>query len=612
MSSLQRSARRWLGLVFVACLAACATEPEREPGVAAYPDTLAVHLLRAGKPAEAAREYQRLAALAAPPERYVHGLHAAEAYIEARDLAAATGVLDGLVIPEDEPFFHPWRGVLFARLDLARDPKPLLARLERIDPGTVLPGFRGRYHEYRAAAYVRTGDYLGAAREYVALDPLLGGDARRGANALAIWEALNKLEVAYLSQHLPADRGALRGWMDLAIIARSPAQPGTPFDARLRDWALLYPAHPASRAILPKLAERRAAVDFNPQHVALLLPLSGEYGAASAAIRDGFLAAWYHDPGHYRRRVLTVYDANAQNAVAVYRRALEAGADFVVGPLDKPAIKELIRGKVITAPTLALNEVALPARPGDSAAAASPLYQFSLAPEEEARQVAERAWLEGRVRARVIAPRSVWGERVARAFEGHWQKLGGQIAARTDYRPNASDLENPVARLLAGAERRPAASATAVEAASGAEFIFMAANPRDARLIQPLIAYQEADPLPIYATSSVYSGTPSRQTDRDLDGLVFPDMPWVLESERSPVRAEIERYWPKARDNSTRLYAFGVDACALIADLGRLSQDPLARLEGATGLLHLEPGGLVRRQLSWAQFSGGAPVPVAY
>jgi hypothetical protein len=138
----------------------------------------------------------------------------------------------------------------------------------------------------------------------------------------------------------------------------------------------------------------------------------------------------------------------------------------------------------------------------------------------------------------------------------------------------------------------------------------MAANPRDARLILPLIAYHGGDQVPIYSTSNAYTGAVSRESDRDLEGLMFPDMPWILDAERDPVRYEIERHWPRALGTSARFYAFGADACALIAHLARLSRDPLARLEGATGQLHLEPGGAVRRELTWARFSGGLPVPV--
>ena len=74
------------------------------------------------------------------------------------------------------------------------------------------------------------------------------------------------------------------------------------------------------------------------------------------------------------------------------------GAQFVVGPLSKPAVSKLMTEGAITVPTLTLNFAyqtdPLPAN----------LYQISLSPEDEARQVAERAWLDGHNQAISVVP----------------------------------------------------------------------------------------------------------------------------------------------------------------------------------------------------------------
>ena len=45
------------------------------------------------------------------------------------------------------------------------------------------------------------------------------------------------------------------------------------------------------------------------------------------------------------------------------------------------------------------------------------LFQFALDPEEEARQVAQRAVADGRMRGLVLLPNNEWGQRVFRAFD---------------------------------------------------------------------------------------------------------------------------------------------------------------------------------------------------
>lgn len=64
---------------------------------------------------------------------------------------------------------------------------------------------------------------------------------------------------------------------------------------------------------------------------------------------------------------------------------------------------------------------AVGARPG--------FYQFGLTPEDEASQVARRAYSEGG-RALIIAPNSAWGARLSGAYNKAWQDLGGSVLAQ--------------------------------------------------------------------------------------------------------------------------------------------------------------------------------------
>ena len=53
------------------------------------------------------------------------------------------------------------------------------------------------------------------------------------------------------------------------------------------------------------------------------------------------------------------------------------------------------------------------------------LFQFGLAAEDEAREVARRAWNDGMRRAVALVPRGDWGDRVLDAFRQSWQAQGG-------------------------------------------------------------------------------------------------------------------------------------------------------------------------------------------
>ena len=86
-----------------------------------------------------------------------------------------------------------------------------------------------------------------------------------------------------------------------------------------------------------------------------------------------------------------------------------------------------------------------------------------------------------------------------------------------------------------------------------------------ARQIKPRLNFYYAGTMPIYAISQVYTGTPDTKNDRDLNGLMFCDIPWVLNSHLKPsflntLKQNTQKIWPDSFKKSPKLYALGVDA----------------------------------------------------
>lgn len=572
--------------------------------------------MQRGEPEAAAEEFLRLAAIPAP-ESYQYTLPAAEAYIEAGRAAEAHRLLEGAEVPETEPDWSGWRTVLLARVALMQnDGARALTLLQSVRTGSVSASIERQAHHERARAYSALGRGLEAAREYIEEAAFLSEQDTLDENARAIWAAVNQLDAAALSRELSGLSGDLRGWVDLALIGRSRGLDNAAFERALSGWQERYPGHPAGSSVLPTLAARPPATDLGPRRIGLLLPLSGQYAAAARAIQDGFIAAWYEDRGRDPERAVVVYDANASNVQALYDQAVDEGAEFIVGPLEKPAIQALLKRGSLPVPTLALNQidsdsaVAAGAREAGGAGPgpAPAVYQFALSPEDEARQIAERAWLDGRVRALVIAPEGPWGTRVVGAFKRHWEALGGRIAAYKTFPSAMRDYASAVHALVAASGRAAAVPGGAPgNPGAGMDFVFMVATPLEGRQIHPQLA-QEAGDLPIYATSHVYSGSRAAEADQDLDGVMFPDMPWILTPERVSMRQVIARHFAETLREQSRLLAFGVDAYELVSRLTGLRMDPVRAYEGVTGTLHLDGAGRIQRNLVWGRFSAGVPV----
>jgi outer membrane PBP1 activator LpoA protein len=361
---------------------------------------------------------------------------------------------------------------------------------------------------------------------------------------------------------------------------------------------------------LPAIVSSEPASRIVPGQIGLILPLSGRQQALGEAVRDGFIAALLADTAAGTISV-TLYDDTGGTAAA-YSAALAGGAAVVVGPLLKDSVEALVplAGDV---PVLALNTL------GGDRAGPPGFYQFGLAPEDETAAVAFRAAAEGRRRAIALAPDSEWGRRLLNAFNASFAGAGGQLLAWEFYDPAAGDFSAPVRTVLGTADataRKQKLQANLAQPLEfeprprpDADFIFIAANPGAARLIRPALRFFGAGELPAYGTSAIHDDGSSGDTD--LDGMLFPDSPWVIAPDQraQAVKGALSRSGGGAGIAVSRLYALGYDAYGLAT---RLATGTLAvgGYPGVTGRLTIDGAGRVHRELAWARLQGGTPVPL--
>ena len=377
-------------------------------------------------------------------------------------------------------------------------------------------------------------------------------------------------------------------------------------------------ASPVQEQQIVQLQELIAATERGAlptlERVALLLPLTGVQRSAAIAIQDGFVAAYLGDLQAGTRAVpaLEVYDTGALGAEAAYRRAHDDGADFIVGPLLKPEL-EAIMGSVGSTPTLALNSL-------EDGVAAANLYQFALAPEDEAREVARYALANGARNAVALVPGNEWGNRLLASFRMEVESLGGTLLQYRTYDPAGQDFSGAITTVLnidKSDYRRDRLGASLgfplgfeSRRRQDVDMIFVAAVASAGRLLAPQLRFYFAGDISTYATSAIYE---SGNRNQDLDGLVFADTPWVLLEEAAwlPLKTTLRRYWPQRTSAQwTRFYGLGHDAYRLIFRLHDQT-DALGSFLALSGELSLSEDGRVHRALPLAQFRGGQPVVVA-
>jgi len=608
--------KRFISLaVLAAILTACATTLQLSDKNIADAELL----IQQGKYQEAATQLSQLSASATGDTRQHLLLRYVAALARSAQLARAKQLYQTLTPVSTEPELNLLDRLAQANIAIAeRQPTLVLNALKKPVTPTMPANLVAEYHDLRALAYTLLGNRIETARELVQRELFLHDPALISANQRDIWQALSPLSERALQQLRTAPPpDILSGWMQLIQIAKTDQLHPLVLKQKIQEWRQLYPDHPVRKQLLAGLMERRAEDVAYPDNIALLLPLTGKFNQPAHAIRDGFIAAYYSRTQH-AKQTIRIYDVgdSVENIHKVYQKALDDGAKMVVGPLNKEAVLTLAEHDRIPVPTLTLNYLPEGIEPP------AKLYQFGLSPEEEARLVTERTWLDGHVNAAVLVPSGPWGERVYNAFKQRWENMGGKVIEMQTYDATRNDFSRPISRLLNidDSQRRRRRIAALIQQPvkftprrrKDIDFIFIAAFPRQARAIRPQLKFFHAGDIPVYATSHVFTGNLDPERDRDMDGLIFGDMPWVL-TETTAHRAmhtKLEGQISAAGKNMQRLYALGIDAYDIIGALNTLKAYPYERFDGETGSLSLDAKQRIHRQLTWVKFRSGRPVPL--
>ena len=550
-------------------------------------------------------------------------LRAAAARARANNVSGARHILQNLQINYSDNTQRLLHTLTQAHIALSqRQADEILTLLATPLPAGTNPFYIADYYDLRADAFTLSGNRIETARELIKRERYLRDAELIRANQQDIWQALAMLtEQALMQLRTDPPPNVLSGWMDLVRISKTYQLRPDVLRQAVQQWLKAYPRHPADRKIIESLLNRQQQDVALPKHIALLLPFSSKFGKAAEAIRDGALAAYYARPRKDQQSI-RIYDASydpaadsGNDVLAIYQQAVADGADFIIGPLNKAAIARIARSQPLPVPTLALNYVLEENVPAN-------LFQFGLSPEEEARQVAERTWLDGYVNAVTLVPSGPWGDRVVQAFSQRWGEIGGQIVNQETYNPADKDFSRPIKRLLNidDSRRRYRSLSNLLNRKlkytprrrQDIDFVFMAAYPRQARQIRPQLKFYHAASVPVYTTSHVFTGNLNPARDRDMDGLMFGDMPWVLANSSHPrsLRRQIEANISRAGHSLQRLYALGIDAYNVVTALNTLKKYSYERFDGETGSLSMDLKQQIHRQLSWVKFVNGRPVRI--
>ncbi|GLS92005.1 penicillin-binding protein activator LpoA [Psychromonas marina] len=424
------------------------------------------------------------------------------------------------------------------------------------------------------------------------------------------------------------------GWYALAALYQKSKLRPNRLTRELNLWKATYPDHSAQAFMPLVLADITAISPYQPDDIAVLLPLTGRFARQGKAIQLGLLNAYYQQQQALSNKEMPLpklhfFDTQLTNGQQLADQLTEANIDFVIGPLMKKEIEELLP-LIENMPVLALNSFVEQKKSTDEDQQPEINevqwhYAFPLSPEDEARQAASLIHADQHKNPLIIAPNSSYGKRVASAFKQQWAALTptSDVNVEAHYFQSKSKLSTFIADVLQTdksnsriQQMRSIAQVpleTEVRSRRDVDAIYIVSKRDELILLKPFIDVTVspfAPRLPLYASSRSHSFDRTNMQNKELTGLVFSDNPFLLDPEGSLIQ-EVEKAWNKQSFSTLRLFSLGVDSYQLIEQLVYLQNTEGAVYKGLIGELSLGADNNVKAKLSWAKYQDGILFEVA-
>jgi len=460
-----------------------------------------------------------------------------------------------------------------------------------------------------------------------------------------IWQWVKKLNLAELEK-ARLSGSELQPWLQLAIIVKRFALEPELFNQQLVSWQSRHLGHPLVANLPKELQQSLLQLPIEAKRIAVLLPLTGRLANQGLAIKEGILAAYFENlsdveliQNSLSENVGLLDDATQSNTkqyreiqffdsalkTAQQLNMLVADFDVVLGPLVKQQIIELTAVLPEDKILLALNRVELKANTPILEKLDNTLetnwtpaehYYFSLAPEDEAQQLALHIQQKQFVRPIVFAANNPTTQRMAEAFIATWQETPNATQPDLTIFTDNKDMRIRVSEMLDVAQSKQRIKQMEVMAdveVFGVErnrrdidAIVLFANPEQTQLLNPIIEASLSPfarkSLSVFASSRSYSLDLNSNSLRDLRNLTFTDMPWMLPGHSwQSLANQTTQLWPQRQDTLLRLFAMGFDAYNLLPNLRRLKALTQLASSGLTGNINVDTHGVLHRRLPWAQ-----------
>jgi len=425
------------------------------------------------------------------------------------------------------------------------------------------------------------------------------------SDVMALWNSLSSLSKWELQQLKQLKPPYFEGWMDLILKANQWGDNKVVFDQKVNEFQAQYYNHPAmfiaEQLLLVSQAETPVV-----EHIAVLLPLSGKHKSIGEIVQQGILA------GYSDETLLTFIDTTGLDFSSLSTLFKDEAVDHVIGPLLKPNVDQYIAQTDIEQPTLLLNIPTFGNLTFNH-------FAVSMKREDEAIQAATVLANRNFKHPVLFATQDSASRKIAASFAGKWQSLTGDkletVQLPTDQNMQKSlktslDIDVSTARIRNLQAQIHQKIQTENRNRRDIDMIYIAAPSRYTRLIKPFIDVNTStysNTIPMFASSLSHKGASEKAEIRDLSGLTFSEIPWLLDStaQNKTQHAVSNELWPNRAESLQRIFALGYDSLQILPKLELMRDLPYLRHYGQTGELNMDENNIISRSILWGQYTNG-------
>ncbi|AWB66282.1 hypothetical protein C2869_07485 [Saccharobesus litoralis] len=602
---MKRVSRAFSLISSIALLVACGSTPEKPAQVNQPKPQLETPVVEKKPELTVADYLQRANEASNPSQSTIWYTRAADAWLKQGEYAKAHALLEQLNSELLSPFMQNQFTLFKAEALTGLKQYQLSFNLAKDLP--IIQGFEQRVWQVKVTSASHTQHHLAAAKALIGARQYIATDDQTGLtqNSDDTWAQITQLGTEGLRAFDNEQEKQLSGWLNLLNITRTYADTPKQMLVNIRHWQAQYQGHPAASQLPDSLLAALETEPYRPKNVTVFLPLSGKFARQGQVVQQGIMAGYYSQQNLLSLDTLTFVDTNNTDIAT-----LELETDFIIGPLLKSNI-EAVQQKFTQIPILLLNQL-------DELALDKMHYAFSLSPESEARQAAQKLAEIGYQHPIVIAANNSYGKRVAETFISEFTELTN-IEPEVAYFKNSQEIKASVEYLMetdASKQRiktikallgNPSNFESDARNRQDVDLIYVYGNTAQIKLLKPYVDINTAPfakPSPIYTTSNGFSSDLTIADLKDLNGISFSEMPWVLPTRKQEVTlaSEMQQLWNGNDDKAARLFAFGYDSFRIIPHLAQMRAFSGFHHIGLSGKLLVEPNGMVSRQLAWAQY----------